>query len=92
MENSDKGKYLVVVAIIGALATVSVPIINHYFPSQKEKADESARTSPAQVPSATQQNAVEPDHKNAQTEKKRIMPPPEEDGSLDFITVQRPPC
>jgi hypothetical protein len=43
MESSDKGKYIVVVvAIIGAIATVSVPIVGHYFPTQKDKVDDHA--------------------------------------------------
>jgi len=36
MESGDKGRYVIFVAVIGALATVSVPLINHWFPAKQQ--------------------------------------------------------
>lgn len=90
MENSDKGKYLVVVvAIIGAIATVSVPIVNHYFPSPKS--DERVNAAPAQVPLVAPQvtqKVPEPEPNNAKPEKAPMAPPSGEDGALNLLNVK----
>ena len=91
MERSDKGKYLVVVvAIIGAIATISVPIVNHYFPTPKT--EDPVKTLPAASPSVsaeTVQAGADSGPKSTPPEIKHVIPPPGEDGSLDLQNVQR---
>jgi len=89
LESGDKGKYgLVIVAIIGAIATISVPIVSHYFPSSKP--DDHVSTSPVQSPSIVPQDTqkvVEPQPKSAVPETAPIAPPSGEDGALNLLNV-----
>src|SRR3984957_1599767 len=104
MESGEKGKYIVVVvAIIGALATVSVPVVSHYFPTPKDKIDNNpvgTSKTPVEKPTAGMaiptpdpvQKHVDSVSKNPSPEDQHaevphVAPPPGEDGALNLQTV-----